>query len=38
MNFNFNSLSEQNFTSVAGQYLRPYDIYDVNLTKIEKNK
>ena len=36
MNFNFNSLSEQNFTSVAGQYLRPYDIYDVNLTKIEK--
>lgn len=36
MNFNFNSLSEQNFTSVAGQYLRPYNIYDVNLTKIEK--
>lgn len=36
MNFNFNSLSEQNFTSAAGQYLRPYNIYDVNLTKIEK--
>jgi hypothetical protein len=36
MNFNFNSLSEQNFTSSAGQYLRPYDIYTVNLTKIEK--
>lgn len=36
MNFNFNSLSEQNFTSATGQYLRPYNIYDVNLTKIEK--
>ena len=36
MNLNFNSLSEQNFTSNSGQYLRPYDIYDVNLTKIEK--
>ena len=36
MNFNFNSLSEQNFTSNAGQYLRPYGIYKVNLTKIEK--
>jgi hypothetical protein len=38
MNFNFNSLSEQNFTSSAGQYLRPYDIYTVNLTKIEKTE
>ena len=36
MNFNFNSLSEQNFTSNAGAYLRPYGIYKVNLTKIEK--
>lgn len=38
MNFNFNSLSEQNFTSNSGQYLRPYDIYEVNLTKIEKTE
>ena len=36
MNFSFNNLSEQNFTSNAGAYLRPYDIYTVNLTKIEK--
>lgn len=34
--FNFSNLSEQNFTSNAGAYLRPYDIYKVNLTKIEK--
>ena len=34
--FNFSNLSEQNFTSNAGTYLRPYDIYKVNLTKIEK--
>jgi hypothetical protein len=38
MNFNFNSLSEQNFTSNSGQYLRPYDIYEVNLTNIEKTE
>ena len=36
MNLNFNSLSEQNFSSNAGAYLRPYGIYKVNLTKIEK--
>lgn len=36
MNFNFNSLSETNYVSNSGQYLRPYDIYKVNLTKIEK--
>ena len=36
--FNFSNLSEQNFTSNAGAYLRPYDIYDVNLTKIEKTE
>ena len=34
--FNFNSIAEQNFTSNSGSYLRPYDIYTVNLTKIEK--
>jgi hypothetical protein len=34
-NFSFNGLGETSFTSNA-QYLRPYDIYEVNLTKIEK--
>jgi len=38
MNFNFNSLENTSFTSTAGQYLRPYDIYKVNLTKIEKTE
>ena len=38
MNFNFNNLAESNFSSNAGQYLRPYDIYKVNLTKIEKTE
>ena len=38
MNFNFNSLSDQNFTSNAGAYLKPYNIYKVNLTKIEKTE
>jgi len=38
MNFNFNSLSEQNFTSNAGAHLHPYGIYKVNLTKIEKTE
>lgn len=36
--FNFNNLSEQNFSSNAGAYLKPYDIYKVNLTKIEKTE
>jgi len=36
MGFNFNSIAEQNYSSTAGQYLRPYGIYKVNLTKIEK--
>ena len=36
MDFNFNNLAEQNYSSAAGQYLRPYGIYKVNLTKIEK--
>lgn len=38
MNFNFSSLGEQNFTSSAGAYLRPYEIYPVTLTKIEKSE
>ena len=38
MNLNFNSISETNYTSSAGQYLKPYDIYQVNLTKIEKSE
>lgn len=36
MDFNFNKLSETSFVSTAGAHLRPYDIYPVNLTKIEK--
>lgn len=36
--FNFSNLGEQNFTSNAGAYLRPYNIYTVNLTKIEKTE
>ena len=38
MDFNFSNLNNTNFTSTAGQYLRPYDIYSVNLTKIEKSE
>lgn len=38
MDFNFNSLSNQNFSSTVGAYLKPYDIYKVNLTKIEKTE
>ena len=38
MNFSFNNLSEQNFSSNAGAYLKPYNIYTVNLTKIEKTE
>ena len=38
MNFNFNNLSNQNFSSTSGQHLRPYNIYKVNLTKIEKTE
>ena len=34
--FNFSNLENTSFTSNAGAYLRPYGIYDVNLTKIEK--
>ena len=38
MNFNFNNLSETNFSSNAAAHLRPYGIYKVNLTKIEKTE
>ena len=38
MNFNFGNLNNTNFTSQAGQYLKPYGIYSVNLTKIEKDE
>ena len=38
MNYNFSNLSEQNFASAAGSYLRPYGIYKVTLTKIEKTE
>ena len=37
-NFNFNSLATTSFTNNAPQYLRPFDIYEVNLTKIEPSK
>lgn len=36
--FNFSNLENTSFTSNAGAYLRPYDIYKVNLTKIEKTE
>lgn len=36
MDFNFGNLSNQNFTSTSTQHLRPYGIYNVTLTKIEK--
>ena len=35
-NFNFGGLAETSFTNNGPQYLRPYDIYEVNLTKIEQ--
>lgn len=38
MNFNFNNLGNTEFVSTSGQYLRPYGIYEVNLTKIEKTE
>jgi hypothetical protein len=38
MNLNFNSISETNYSSTSGKYLKPYDIYQVNLTKIEKTE
>lgn len=36
-NFNFGGLAETSFTNNGPQYLRPYNIYEVNLTKIEKS-
>lgn len=38
MEFNFGKLASSNFSSNAGAYLKPYDIYTVNLTKIEKTE
>ena len=38
MNFNFNSLSETNFAAGSTNYLKAYDIYEVNLTKIAKDE
>ena len=38
MDFNFSNLGNQNFSSNAGAYLKPYDIYKVNLTKIAKTE
>ena len=37
-NFNFSNLSDTNFSSNASSHLKPYDIYKVNLTKIEKTE
>ena len=36
-NFNFGGLAETSFTNNGPQYLRPYDIYEVNLTNIKKD-
>ena len=36
--FNFSNLENTSFASNAGAYLRPYEIYPVNLTKIEKTE
>jgi len=38
MAFNFSNLGNTSFSSNAGAYLKPYDIYTVNLTKIEKTE
>ena len=38
MNFNFSNLGNTNFSSNAGAYLKPYEIYKVNLTKIERTE
>lgn len=38
MDFNFSQLADQQFTSTAQNYLRPYNIYEVTLTKIEKTE
>lgn len=38
MNFNFDSLSKTDFAAGSTNYLKPYDIYEVNLTKIAKDE
>ena len=38
MDFNFSKLSNSSFSSNSTQYLKPYEIYKVNLTKIEKTE
>ena len=38
MDFNFSNLGQQNFSSNATAHLKPYEIYKVNLTKIEKGE
>ena len=35
MNFNFDNLSTTNFASDSKKYLKPYEIYEVSLTKFE---
>lgn len=37
-NFSFADLATTSFSNDAPQYLKPYDIYQVNLTKIEKSE
>lgn len=38
MNFNFSNLNSTNFSNAGGQHLKPYDIYTVTLTKIERTE
>lgn len=38
MDFNFSNLANTSFTSTAAQRLKPYDIYKVKLTKLEKSE
>lgn len=38
MDFNFSNLANTNFQSNGTVYLKPYNIYKVNLTKIEKTE
>ena len=38
MNFSFNNLANTSFSNNSAQHLRPYEIYPVNLTKIEKTE
>lgn len=36
-NFNFSNLGDTSFTNNGPQYLRPYDIYEVTLNKVEQS-